>query len=121
MPFDPQPLITLIQEKLDLNKETERGLCEEIGLDKSSIRRIREGQRPSITTLILLANRWHISPNDMLELGGWPRLAFFETGESALFSSEVVEIALNIEAITDEDQRARIMRVIRTLLGVMVE
>lgn len=119
LPYDPQPLIDLIQRKMELYEETERGLCDEIGVDKGTIRRIREGQRPSMTTLILLANHWQVPPNEMLVLGGWPRLAFFESEKETVFSPDVVEVARTLEEIKNQEDRARVLRVIHSLLGAL--
>ena len=123
MPFDPQPLIKRLRELLEKHNESYREASLRAGLDHQSVRRILDGQRPSMHICILLADHFGINPNEFLTLAGWPALKAFDvrsvTQEN--LPPEAVDVALAVAKIADPGARKEVATAILTLVRKYTE
>jgi len=121
--FDSKALITLLMKLLKERNESLREAALKSGLDHQALRRLLAGQRPNITTCILLADHFGISPNDILKLAGWPTMKVFdvEISSEENLPAEAIEVARDIAKIKDPMTRKAVTEAIRTLLAKYVE
>lgn len=123
MPFDPEPLIKRLRELLEKHNESYREASLRAGLDHQSVRRILDGQRPSMHICILLADHFGINPNEFLTLAGWPALKAFDvrsvTQEN--LPPEAVDVALAVAKIADPGARKEVATAILTLVRKYTE
>ena len=117
--YDPQPLITRLNELLKKNKESYREAALSSGLDHQAVRRILAGQQPSMTNCILLADHFRINPNEFLSLAGWPTLKAFDTQaiSQEQLPPEVVEVALSLAKVPNFGIRKDIATSFLTLIN----
>ncbi len=117
--YNAEPLKQRLNELLTQRNESYREAGLRSGLDHQTLRRILIlNKRPSRETLIALADHFGVNPNEMLELGGYKPLKFFqvETASAAALPTEAVDVALDIARIADPGVRKEVARAIRTLL-----
>jgi len=78
-------------------------------LDEQAARRIQAGQRPNITSCVLLANHFGVDPNEIITLAGWPEIDVFKvkTVSADGLPPEAVEVALDIAKIAMKGCGAR--------------
>ncbi len=121
--FDSEALTTLLMKLLKERNESLREAALKSGLDHQALRRLLAGQRPNITTCILLADHFGISPNDFLKLAGWPTMKVFdvEISSEENLPAEAIEVARDIAKIKDPMTRKAITEAIRTLLAKYFE
>jgi hypothetical protein len=76
------------------------------------------GMRPNRETLIALADHFGIDPNELLELGHYKPLGFFqvETASAEALPTEAADVALDIAKISDPGTRKAVAKAVRTLL-----
>jgi len=118
-PFDPAPLMTRLRELMENHNESYRESSLRSGLDEQAVRRILAGQRPSITSCVLMANHFGIDPNEFITLAGWPEIEVFKvkTVSADGLPPEAVEVALDIAKIADAGLRRQVASAIKLLLS----
>ena len=96
-PFDPEPLVARLRELMKSFNESYRESSLRSGLDEQAIRRILAGQRPNITSCVLMANHFGIDPNEFITLAGWPEIDVFKvkTVSADRLPPEALEVALD--------------------------
>lgn len=116
--YDPEPLRARLKELLEQHKESYREAALASGLDHQAVRRILAGNRPQMHVCILLADHFGVSPNELLELAGWPRLKAFDiqTESAENLPPEVVEVAKEIARIPNPGTRRTVAEAILTLV-----
>jgi len=116
--YDAEPMRQRILQLLEQHNESFRGAALDSGLDHQGIRRVLSGQKPSIISLILLADHFGINPNELLLLAGWPRLKALdiETQSAENLPVEAVDVALALSRITEPKKRKDTARAFLTLL-----
>lgn len=118
--FDPQPLITRIEQLMGEKNLSMRQVGIESGLDHQVIRRLKEVQakRPNMTYCILLADYFDINPNELLKLAGWPPLKVFDIKRASIdnLPLEAVDVAMDIAKIPDPRTRKQVTQAVRVLL-----
>ncbi len=116
--YDPNPLVERIRDLLKKHNESYREAALNSGLDHQAIRRALSGQRPSMTTCILLADHFGVNPNEILQLAGLPTLKPFEikTASADHLPPEAVEVALRLSKIKDPGTRKEVAEAIMVLL-----
>lgn len=121
--FDSEALTTLLMKLLKEGNESLREAALRSGMDHQALRRLLAGQRPNITTCILLADHFGISPNDLLKLAGWPTMKVFDVAISSdeNLPAEAIEVARDIAKIKDPITRKAVTEAIRTLLAKYLE
>lgn len=121
--FDSEELVALLMKLLKERNESLREAALKSGLDHQALRRLLAGQRPNIITCILLADHFSISPNDFLQLAGWPTMKVFdvEISSDENLPAEAIEVARDIAKIKDPMTRKAITEAIRTLLSKYFE
>lgn len=87
-------------------------------LDEQALRRILTGQRPNITSCVLLAQHFKVDPNEFLTLAGYPALDIFKvkTVSAENLPPEAVEVALEIARIEDAGLRRQVADAVKFLL-----
>jgi transcriptional regulator with XRE-family HTH domain len=118
--FDPQPLISRIEELMMEKNLSMRQVGIESGLDHQVIRRLKEvhAKRPNMTYCILLADYFGVNPNEFLQLAGWPPLKVFDIQSASIenMPTEAVDVALDIAKIPDSRTRKQVADAVRVLL-----
>jgi transcriptional regulator with XRE-family HTH domain len=116
--YDKQPILNRIKELLKERNESYREASLRSGLDNAAIQRIVSGQRPSLTTLIYLADHFDVNPNEFLELAYWPKLKIFDVSSKLpeKLPSEAVDVAMRITQIKNPGTRKRVAEAIMILL-----
>ncbi len=118
--FDPEPLITRLEQLMAEKNLSMRQVGIESGLDHQVIRRLKEvhAKRPNMTYCILLANYFDINPNEFLQLAGWPTLKVFDIERASVdnLPPEAVDVALDIAKISDPRTRKQVSEAVRVLL-----
>lgn len=118
--FDPQPLISRIEELMSEKNLSMRQVGIESGLDHQVIRRLKEvhAKRPNMTYCILLADYFGINPNEFLQLAGWPPLKVFDIQSASIenMPTEAVDVAMDIAKIPDSRTRKQVADAVRVLL-----
>ncbi len=118
-PYDPEPIRNRLRELLARKNESMREASLRSGLDHQAVRRIMTGQRPNITSCVLIARHFDINPNELLELAGWPAMEAFSLGNPDLqnLPPEAAAVALDLARIKDPGTRKQVAEAIRTLLA----
>ncbi len=118
--FDPEPLITRLEQLMGEKNLSMRQVGIESGLDHQVIRRLKEvhAKRPNMTYCILLADYFDINPNELLQLAGWPTLKAFDIRRASVdnLPIEAVNVALDIAKIPDPRTRKQVAKAVRVLL-----
>jgi transcriptional regulator with XRE-family HTH domain len=119
--YDPQPLVDRILELLDERNESYREASLASNLDHYAINRICKGQRPSISTCILLADHFEINPNELITLANWPKLKAFDihTKSAEGLPPEAVDVAMDLAKIANPGTRREIAKAFRVLLNAV--
>jgi transcriptional regulator with XRE-family HTH domain len=122
-PYDPAPMIQRLRELLEKHNESYREASLRAGLDHQGVRRVLEGQRPSMHICILLADHYGINPNEFLMLAGWPSLKVFDirSVDTENLPPESVDIALAVAKISDPGTRKAIVDAMLTLVKKYIE
>jgi len=122
-PYDPEPMIQRLRELLEKHNESYREASLRAGLDHQAVRRVLDGQRPSMHICILLADHFGVNPNEFLSLAGWPTLRVFDVRsvDSENLPPEAVDIALAVSKINDQGTRKTIVNAMLTLLQKYLE
>ncbi|NMC55437.1 MAG: helix-turn-helix transcriptional regulator [Chloroflexi bacterium] len=122
-PFDPETMIKRLRELLEKHNESYREASLRAGLDHQGVRRILDGQRPSMHICILMADHFGINPNEFLTLAGWPALKAFNIGsiDKDNLPPEAVDVALAISKISDPGTRKDVTAAILTLVRKYIE
>ncbi len=117
-PYDPEPIIARLRELLEKHNESYREASLRAGLDHQGVRRVLEGQRPSMHICILLADHFGINPNEFLMMAGWPALKIFDVRgmDTENLPPEAVDIALAVAKIPDQGTRKAIADAMLILL-----
>jgi len=110
-PYDPEPMIKRLRELLEKHNESYREASLRAGLDHQGVRRVLEGQRPSMHICILLADHYGGNPNEFLQLAGWPTLKIFDirSVDTDNLPPEAVDIALAVAKISDPGTRKAVV------------
>jgi transcriptional regulator with XRE-family HTH domain len=118
-PYNYEKLKKRIRELLTKNNESMREASLRSGLDHQAVRRIVAGQRPNITSCVLIARHFDINPNEILELAGWPAMEAFSLSNPDIqnLPPEAVDVALDIARIKNPGTRKQVAEAIRTLLA----
>lgn len=118
-PFDPEPLVARLRELMKIHNESYRESSLRSGLDEQAVRRILSGQRPTITSCVLMANHFGIDPNEFITLAGWPEIEIFKvkTASAEGLPPEAVEVAMSLAKISDAGLRRQLADAIQLLLS----
>ena len=118
-PFDPEPLVVRLRELMKSFNESYRESSLRSGLDEQAVRRILSGQRPNITSCVLMANHFGMDPNEFITLAGWPEIDVFKvkTVSADGLPPEAVEVALDIAKIAGPGVRRQVADAIKLLLS----
>jgi transcriptional regulator with XRE-family HTH domain len=119
VPFDNGPFVERLQGLLKEFNQSYRQAALRAGLDEQAVRRILTGQRPNITSCVLLAQHFKVDPNEFLRLAGYPELDIFklETVSAESLPPEAVEVAIEIAKIEDAGVRRQVADAIKLLLS----
>lgn len=118
-PYQPEEIIQRLRDLLLNHNESYREASLRAGLDHQAVRRILDGQRPTMTACILLANHFGINPNELLQLAGWPMLEMFDirTASTEKLPVEAVDVALALARISDPYARKKKAEAVLTLIN----
>ncbi len=121
--YDPERMVTRLRELLEKNNESYREASLRAGLDHQGVRRVLEGQRPSMHVCILLADRFGINPNEFLTMTGWPALKIFDVRglDTENLPPEAVDIALAVAKIPEPGVRKAVVEAMLVLVGKYLE
>ena len=122
-PYDAEQIIKRLRELLEKHNESYREASLRAGLDHQGVRRVLEGQRPSMHICILLADHFGINPNEFLTMAGWPALKVFDirSVDSENLPPEVVSVALTLAKISNPGTRKEVTKAILTLVTRYIE
>jgi hypothetical protein len=118
--YDPTHLVATLEGLLAEHNESSREASLRAGLDHGSMRRyLRDGKRPSMNALLLLADHFGLNPNELLVLAGYPALGLFERVPADLdgLSPDVRLLVEDLERIADPVLRRRLVEAIRLLVA----
>jgi len=119
-PYDPERLAAVFRRLLEEHNESYREASLRAGLDHATLGRyIRDKQRPSRSSLLVLADHFGVNPNDLLELAGYDPLEIFEREATDLegVSPAVRALVDDMERIPDPVLRKRLAEAIQLLLA----
>ncbi len=119
-PYDPERLAAVFKRLLEEHNESYREASLRAGLDHATLGRyIREKQRPSRSSLLVLADHFGVNPNDLLELAGYDPLEIFEREAADLegVSPAVRALVDDLERIPDPVLRKRLAEAMQLLLA----
>ena len=119
-PYDPEQLTTVLEQLLEEHNESYRQASLRAGLDHAALGRyIRDQQRPSRGSLLMLADHFGVNPNDLLELAGYDSLAIFEREASDIqgLSHPVRALLDDLQSIADPVLRKRLAEAMRLLIA----
>jgi hypothetical protein len=122
--YDPKLLVPVLEELLEKNNESYREASLKARLDHGSMRRyLKEGKRPSMNALFLLANHFGINPNSLLVLADYPPMKMFEREPADLdkLTPDVRRLAEDLERIGDPVLRWRLAAALRLLIAGYLE
>lgn len=121
--YDPEPIIRRLRELLEAHNESYREASLRSGLDHQGVRRVLEGQRPSMHIAILLADHFGINPNEFLTMAGWPALKVFDVRsvDAENLPPEAVNIALAVAKIPDPGTRKAVVEAMLILIKKYLE
>ena len=116
--YNPEPMVERLRELLEKHNESYREASLRAGLDHQAVRRVLEGQRPSMHIAILLADHFGVNPNEFLELAGWPTLKVFDVRsvDSESLPPEAVEVATALAKIKNPGTRKDVAQAFLTLV-----
>lgn len=117
--YDKERLVRLLRRLMAERRESMREASLRAGVDRGTLGRIlREGKRPSVQTVILLANHFGLHPNDLLEMAGYPPLEIFRraTEDPGSIPDDLRDLIQDLQAISDPLERKRVVEAVRTLL-----
>ena len=122
-PYDAEQIIKRLRELLEKRNESYREASLRAGLDHQGVRRVLEGQRPSMHICILLADHFGVNPNEFLTMAGWPALKIFDLRgiDPQNLPPEAVDIALAVGHIQDPGTRKAIVDAMLILLTKYLE
>lgn len=118
--YDPKQLVPVLEELLEKRNESYREASLKAGLDHGSMRRyLRDGTRPSINALLLLADHFEVNPNELLVLAGYQPMRMFEREPADLdkLTPDVRQLAEDLERIGDPTLRWRLAAALRLLVA----
>jgi transcriptional regulator with XRE-family HTH domain len=118
--YDPKRLVPVLEELLEKKNESYREASLKAGLDHGSMRRyLRDGKRPSMNALFLLANHFEVNPNTLLVLADYPPMRMFEREPADLdkLTPDVRRLAEDLERIGDPTLRWRLAAALRLLIA----
>ena len=118
--YDPKRLVPVLEELLEKKNESYREASLKAGLDHGSMRRyLRDGKRPSMNALFLLANHFDVNPNTLLVLADYPPMRMFEREPADLdkLTPDVRRLAEDLERIGDPTLRWRLAAALRLLIA----
>ena len=118
--YDPKQLVPVLEELLEKKNESYREASLKAGLDHGSMRRyLRDGKRPSMNALFLLANHFDVNPNTLLVLADYPPMRMFEREPADLdkLTPDVRRLAEDLERIGDPTLRWRLAAALRLLIA----
>jgi transcriptional regulator with XRE-family HTH domain len=119
-PYDAKRLAAVFKRLLEEHNESYREASLRAGLDHAAVGRyIREEQRPSRGSILVLADHFGVNPNDLLELAGYKPLAIFEREPADLedLSPSVRALLDDLESIADPVLRRRLAEAVRLLIA----
>jgi len=116
--YDPNPLKARVEQLLKKHGESFRQAGLRAGLDHQTIRRIRAGQRPSLSSVIMLADHWEVNPNELLVLADWPAMKVFDTRrpDQMELPPETIEVARALARIDNPGMRREVVQALLTLI-----
>lgn len=122
-PYDPAAMIKRLRELLEKHNESYREASLRAGLDHQGVRRVLEGQRPSMHICILLADHYGINPNEFLTLAGWPALKAFDVFsiDTEKLPPEAIDIAVAVAKISDPGTRKAVVEAMLILVKKYME
>lgn len=117
-PYDAERIIKRLRELLEKYNESYREASLRAGLDHQGVRRVLEGQRPSMHICILLADHFRVNPNEFLTMAGWPALKILDIRsiDTENLPPEAVEVAVALGKIENPGIRKEISQAILTLV-----
>jgi transcriptional regulator with XRE-family HTH domain len=118
--YDPKRLVPVLEELLEKKNESYREASLKAGLDHGSMRRyLKDGKRPSMNALFLLANHFEVNPNTLLVLADYPPMRMFEREPADLdkLTPDVRRLAEDLERIGDPTLRWRLAAALRLLIA----
>jgi transcriptional regulator with XRE-family HTH domain len=118
--YDPKQLVPVLENLLEKKNESYREASLEAGLDHGSMRRyLHDGTRPSINSLLLLADHFEVNPNELLVLAGYQPMKMFEREPADLdkLTPDVRRLAEDLERIGDPTLRWRLAAALRLLIA----
>ena len=116
--YNAEPMVERLRELLEKHNESYREASLRAALDHQAVRRVLEGQRPSMHIAILLADHFGVNPNEFLELAGWPTLKVFDmrSVDSESLPPEAVEVATALAKIKNPGTRKDVAQAFLTLV-----
>ncbi len=123
-PYDPERLANVLRQLLEEHNESYREASLRAGLDHAAVGRyIREDQRPSRGSILLLADHFGVNPNDLLELAGYKPFGIFEREPAALegLSPAVRGLLDDLESVPDPVLRKQLAQAMRLLVAGYLE
>ncbi len=118
--YNPAPLAEFLAVLLTERNESYRQASLEAGLDHQAVRRYAvNGQRPSRTSVLALADHFGINPNRMLELAEYPPMEIFTqvAVDPASLPVEIRPLVEDLQHIPDPILRHRLVSALRVLLA----
>ena len=117
-PYDAEPNIKRLRGLLEKHNESYREASLRAGRDHQGVRRVLEGQRPSMHICILLADHFGVNPNEFLTMAGWPALKVLDIRsiDTENLPPEAVEVAVALGKIENPGIRKGGSQAILTLV-----
>lgn len=118
--YDPRPLAELLTALLRERNESYRQASLRSGLDHQAVRRyVVNGQRPSRTSVLALADHFGVNPNELLVRAGYPPMELFTTAAVDLsrIPSDVQPLVADLQRIADPVLRRRLVEALRLLIA----
>lgn len=118
--YDHTRLIATLEGLLAGRNESMREASLRAGLHHGAVLQyVRYGRRPTIESLLLLADHFEVNPNDLLTLAGYRPMKMFERKPLDLdkVSPDVLSLVEDLERIADPVLRRRLVEATRLLIG----
>ena len=118
--YDPQPLTEFLEALRQERNESYREVSLRSGLDHQALRRyVRNGQRPSRTSAMALADHFGVNPNEILVLAGYPPMQIFEQARVDPHSmpSDIRPLVEDLQRIANPMLRRKLVEALRLLLA----
>ena len=122
--YDPQPLTKFLEALRQERNESYREVSLRSGLDHQALRRyVRNGQRPSRTSAMALADHLGVNPNEILVLAGYPPMQIFEQAQVDPHSmpSDIRPLVEDLQRIPNPMLRRKLVEALRLLLAGYLE